>query len=248
MDARKSLTEHSIVLDLDETLVRTLSVNESEEAAYKIADTMGIYTNIKYIDIRMRSFRLILDDPVTPKGAGRSHGCWGITRPHLKEFLTFCFAYFKTVNVWSAGVDDYVRKIAKTIPGVSGKFNVVYTRNDCEVLPENKEFYKPLSKMIKNDPIVGPLEHLFVLDDREMTFSSNPGNGIVIPIYKPSPTESSLRMDDDHLMRLKYWLLQPEVMNCEDITKLDKRGIFQKSVAEYISERKQRMKENYTGV
>lgn len=226
-----TLTDHSIVLDLDETLVRTLAVNESQEDAYKIADTMGIYTKPEYMDIRLRSYRLMLDDPVTSRGSGQTHGCWGVTRPHLNDFLVFAFSYFKTVNIWSAGVDDYVRKIAKHITRRTDRFHHIFTRDNC--VNHEDEFTKPLDKMIKEYPDIGPIERVFVLDDRELTFQFNKNNGILMPLYKPAPTENSLRMDDDNLLKLKYWFLSPEVINCRDITKLDKKDIFNRSIHNY---------------
>jgi hypothetical protein len=133
-----------------------------------------------------------------------------------------------------------VRKISRGITKRTENFNVVYTRDDCVRSSEDGEYTKPLINMVNEHPTVGPLKHLFVLDDREVTFKDNTGNGIMIPIYKPSPTESSLRMDDDYLLRLKYWLSQPEIMESEDITEIDKKDVFKKTVAQYIEERKAR--------
>lgn len=231
-----SLTNFVICLDLDETLVRTLSILNDEEAALKVAEDLEIYTDPKYLDIRLRSFRLTLDDPVTPRGTGVQHGCWGITRPHLKEFLVFCFTYFRKVCIWSAGVDNYVHDIAKFISRDTRKFDIIYSRSECQLVKTDTgdEYTKPLKYMIEKYPGVGPIELMFVVDDRSATFMHNPENGIEIPIYKPKPEINQLRMEDDNLLRLKYWFLQPHVKECRDIRELDKSNIFSKSPAEYM--------------
>lgn len=235
----KSLTDFVICLDLDETLIRTLSILNDEEAALKVGENLGIYTNPELLDIRLRSFRLTLDDPVTPKGTGVQHGCWGITRPHLKEFLTFCFTYFRKVCIWSAGVETYVNDIAKFISRDLRKFDIIFSRSECQIvkMPEGDEYTKPLSFMISRHPEVGPIEKMFVIDDRKVTFMHNPECGIEIPLYKPAPDINQLRTEDDHLLRLKYWFLQPEVMKCKDIRKLDKTKIFNIKPAEYLQKR-----------
>lgn len=232
-----SMTKFTICLDLDETLIRTLSILNDEEAALKVAEDLGIYTKPEYLDIRLRSFRLTLDDPITPKGTGVQHGCWGITRPHLKEFLVFCFSYFRKVCIWSAGVDTYVKEISKFISRDIKKFDVIYSRDMCQIdkSVNGDEYTKPLKLLIEKNPELSPIEHMFVVDDRRVTFMHNPDNGIEIPLYKPSPEINQLRMEDDNLLRLKYWFLQPHVMKSNDVRTLDKSGIFATSPSEYMS-------------
>lgn len=221
----KSLTEHVCVFDVDETMVHTLCLNNNTEGVMKVAEDLGIYTNPKYQDLRARSIRLELDDPVTPRGTGARHGCWGITRPHLQRHLKFAFRYFRKVIIWSAGLREYVQRIVRYVNRDNRKFDLIYHRANCKLL--NGVYVKPLDKMIAEHPEVGPIEHMFIVDDREDIAIYNMDNLILIPVYTPELTIESMREDDDAFLRLEKWLMQPHVMKSTDVRTLDKRGIFE---------------------
>ena len=224
----KSLTNHCIVLDLDETLVHTYDNDRDKELDVFMG--LGIFQNPQLMDLRNRSYRIVLDDILTDRGTGYKIELMGIMRPHLKEFLIFCFSYFKVVAVWSAGLPRYVEMIVDHIFKDVRPPHVIYCRDKCEQV--GRSMPKPIIKMINEEDGLSeymPLNETFILDDRDSAFASvNPGNGILIPGYEPDPTINSLRKDDIYLQMLMVWLMEKEVMECKDIRLLDKRHIFDK--------------------
>jgi TFIIF-interacting CTD phosphatase-like protein len=237
---RRTETDLTLVLDLDETCLHTLTVNEDEGAALKTIEDLGIDKIDEYEDLGNRLIKVGLDDPVSAKGTGIRHGCISIARPHLYPFLIFAFSYFKYVVVWSAGVDTYVRKLARMITRYTPNFDLVLTRDDC--IFENGEYVKPLSKMIKEHHEFGfDITKILIVDDRDSTYVHNPRNGVMIPIYKPSVTISSMRADDDNLIRFKLWIVSSNLSSYPDVRDIDKYRIFLKSPAEYNEQRKSRV-------
>ena len=144
---------------------------------------------------------------------------WGVKRPHLDTFLVFCFSYFKNVCVWSAGQKEYVYAMvnyfARDIRQPHITFNYDHCTHNGNILE------KPLSEIIKRSSTMN-ITNTFALDDRRTTFESkNPDNGILIPVYSPPVTIEGLQMEDDSLLQLIYWFLQPEVVHSKDIRTLD---------------------------
>lgn len=216
----KALSSHVIVLDLDETLVHS----SEDMAAFR---ALKISSDPNLIDIRKRSYVITLDDVVERKGAGIKTQLWGIMRPHLKEFLVFCFSYFKVVAVWSAGQTKYVNAIVDAIFGDIAMPHVVYTWPDCDTSTGIVE--KPLIKMIQQVPGLSnymSLANTLVLDDRHSTYRNNPKNGVLIPAYNPKPNINALREEDIALLQLKTWLERPEIRGAPDVRALDKDKIF----------------------
>lgn len=225
----KSLTNKCIVLDLDETLVHT---NENISELQKLE----IMSDPNLLDLRRRTYQITLDDVVYKKGEGVKTVMYGITRPHVKEFLISCFSYFKVVIVWSAGKKKYVDAIVDFLFKDIKRPHIVYSYDQCEKT-SNGLLVKPLSKLINNESGLSKymsLENSFIIDDRNTVYAGfvgdNPDNGIQIPPYKPAFNIHSLRSDDIALKQLMTWLLQPEVMNESDVRKLDKSVIFKTNV------------------
>lgn len=94
-----SLTNHSIILDVDETLVHTFGEESIDPA---ILDSLNP-------TCRSRIY-LFTEDDFSGNG-DKSYACYGILRPGAEGFMNFCFSYFRNVIFWSAGADTYVRKI-----------------------------------------------------------------------------------------------------------------------------------------
>ena len=220
----KTLTNKCIVLDLDETLVHTSDKNLTE------LRSLRIMSNPETIDLRNRVYELNLDDAASlKKGQGIKTELWGITRPHVKEFLIFCFSYFKVVAVWSAGKKKYVEAIVDFLFRDIKRPHIIYHRGHCYERSVNQHT-KPLEKMIRSEIGLSKymsLENTFIVDDRESVYiSENPSNGIQIPAYNPDFNIISLRQDDIALKQLSTWLLRPEVMNSTDVRTLNKKNIF----------------------
>lgn len=220
----RPLTDKCIVLDLDSTLISTQD---------HIADLhrLGILTDPAYMNIRNRIYQFTLGDVGQDggfhPGNGNTYRYWGISRPHLREFLLFCFSYFKIVAVWTAGKKNYGETIVDIIFKDIFPPHVVFTQDDTVFdmgLP-----HKPLVTMIQSHPLLVntmTLQNIFALDDNINTFVYNPGNGIHIPAYDPKPTIEDIMRDDDALPRLQQWLMSPAVIRATDVTLLDKNGIF----------------------
>lgn len=227
---RKPLTDKMVVLDIDETLVHTFT-NFNEWVNLKIM------TDPKKMDLRSRNYVVNVE---ADKSGGTSEKMWGVKRPHLEEFLKFCFNYFKYVVVWSAGTYDYVHAIVDEIFGSTYAPHAVLTRGDCVGPIGNLE--KPFWNMLKivpalkdhtqTDPgeIYNNIKNVFIIDDRRKSFAQNPNNGILIPVYEPSPNVDGLRRDDVAFLQIMNWLMRPDVMKSIDVRKLDKSSMFNTSV------------------
>jgi len=223
---RKSLTNLICILDIDETLVHTFD-------NFDTWDKLKIMTDPKKMDIRSRCYVINLD---SNKNNSKNEMMWGVTRPHLEEFLKFCFTYFKYVIPWSAGIYEYVHSIVDNIFVNTLAPHGVLTRGDCVGPIGNLE--KPLSKLIDYIPslkdhisidqinLKDNIKNVFIIDDRKKSFAQNPNNGILIPVYEPLPTADSIRKNDVALLQIMSWLTRPEVMKTTDVRKLDKNYIF----------------------
>jgi hypothetical protein len=222
-----SITDKCIVLDLDQTLIATQENIESLKQ-------LNILSDPNLISLRNRVYYITIEDLEKP-GIGTKYDFWGVTRPHLYEFLIFCFSYFKIVAIWSAGKRPYVEAIVDHIFKDLPQPHVIFTHDDIETGPKG-HILKPLHKMIESNSVLRrnmSLQNTFAVDDNSMTFFDNYNNGILIPAYDPSSSVNALARDDPSLLQLKYWLLQPEVVNARDVTVLDKSKIFSTSLEAY---------------
>lgn len=226
-----SITNKCIVLDLDQTLIATQDSIDSLKQ-------FKILSNPQLIPLRNRVYYMTIEDLEKP-GIGSKYEFWGVTRPHIHEFLIFCFSYFKIVAVWSAGKRPYVEAIVDHIFKDIRPPHIVFTYDDIDI-DSNGNIIKQLNKMINYDPIIKrnmSLANTFVIDDNALTFQLNENNGVTIPAYLNNPVLNvdALGRDDPTLLQLKYWLLQPEVVNSTDISNLDKSNIFAVSLENYKS-------------
>src|SRR3989338_4538064 len=98
-----SITDKCIVIDLDHTLVST-------QDPFGSLKELGILSNPDLIALRNRIYHIEIEDLEKP-GVGTKYDFWWIIRPHVEEFLIFCFSYFRVVAVWSAGKRPYVEGI-----------------------------------------------------------------------------------------------------------------------------------------
>ncbi len=218
-------TNQCIVLDLDETLVHA-SDDMIRFHRLKIA------TDPQLMDIRDRSYAMTLDDVIERRGTGTKTQLWSIKRPYLKEFLVFCFNHFKIVAVWSAGRYKYVHATVEAIFKDITMPHIIYTWDDCE--KSNSGIFKPLEKMIKNEPGMSnymSLANTYAIDDRPSTYSKNAYNGIRMPEYKPHFTVDGMRIKDNGLLQLMNWFKQQHVMVSSDVRILDKSNIFSQSLS-----------------
>lgn len=209
-----SITDKIAVIDLDETLLRTSDTKISEVQKLELEKNPEI---IKRLYIKTI---LIRDTEKTQS----SYQFWGVLRPKAREdFIPFANVYFRAIIIWTAGIYPYARSMVKEIfKGYQGPF-IYLSRRDCSII--DGDYTKPLYMIERRFPEF-KVSKMLIIDDRKVSFKECPNNGILIPPYKPSDNASALQVNDIALEQLKYWLLSKEVMEAEDVTKLDKREIF----------------------
>ena len=216
-------TDRTIILDIDSTLLYTFPPEEN------VLPQLGIFLDHKYIPVRDRIYHLPLEN-LSQRGDGTRSVLWGITRPYLKEFLSFCFDYFKTVVICTAGLEMYADAVCDELFRDLPKPHAIFSRFDL-VLDGKNTYRKPINNFI---PRVGrgmSLANTLALDDNQDTFSHNPRNGITIDRYEPFCTFDGLMSEDNALRELQEWLEQPHVIAAADVRELDKANIFPSSLS-----------------
>jgi len=217
------MIKQSIILDIDETLVHTFSPDETEEFL-----KLEPFTNPLLFSIRNRVYNTILYDVGEPAGSGDRWNMYGIKRPYLNEFLTYCFKRFENVIIWSAGKKEYVDHLAGVMTDFldeDAKFvlNFDHVRHGEEDYDKPIDFIKEFYQDIKNVN----LNNTFIVDDKSSNFHvPNPFNGILIPAYNPTLTINGLLQKDTMLLKLMDFFKQPHVCSTSDIRKIDKQRIF----------------------
>lgn len=216
-------TKKAIIFDLDQTLVATQEYCSREKEQ--------ILTNPKFESLRKRMYDL----STKPSSPGKiPWNFWGLTRPHLQEFLDFAFSYFRVVGVWSAGTKDYVDEIVKFIfPEGKRQPHIVFTRDDI-IQTEETEVGKPLIKLYNHNEVFQRYmneKNTLIIDDNLTTSIYNSENIVHIPKYDPPCNLNAMEKDDIALLQLKQWLLLPEVRDSPDVTQLKKEGIFAKPLS-----------------
>lgn len=229
----KSITDKVVVLDLDSTLIST-------QESFDTFKNLGIMSNPKLMELKRRCYCIKIKD-VDALGDGTRYDFWGIKRHYLEEFLLFCFNYFKLVIVWSAGQKSYVEAIVENIFKNLRKPHLVLSFDYVE-LDKDENIGKPLSKLIKHEVVKKygvKMGQFIAVDDNETTFEKNVKNAIFIPQFEPESNIASMSEHDDTLLKIKYFLLLPEVINTPDITKVDMSKIFDNTYESYIQKANQ---------
>lgn len=212
------LTNKTIMLDLDSTLIFTSDTFDNYSK-------MQLYSNPDNAHLRQRIYKFDIIDVVEKPGSGVKSSMWGILRPHVYEFLDFCFDYYANVIVWSAGQLKYVHAICDVLFTNPDKQPcLIWSYDDC--VKTDNYLYKPLTKISQEGfPSIG-LDKVYALDDNEITFSKNKDNALHIPPYEPELTREGILKDDQTLINITKWLMKPEVMACNDVRKTNKANCF----------------------
>lgn len=182
------MTDMAVVLDLDQTLVAT------QEEVSDLAD-LKILSDPRYYNLRRRIYHLETKD----------YDFWGIVRPHTYQFLAFCFSYFKTVIVWSAGKYDYVHALVDFLFRDFPRPDLILTYDDTVVLKDNT-IIKPLS-LVYEMTDEADYSNTIAIDDNPTTMMENPDNAILIPEYEPYPNLRSIAEEDLTLVELIEYFL-----------------------------------------
>lgn len=149
----------NIVLDLDETLIHTLSITKS------------FSTNLS----KMADFHFEID----------GQHFWVNKRPGLDLFLDFIFKYFQ-VGIWTAADKEYATQICKKVLTYEQvkKIKFIYSRNFCH-LDQNENppmFTKPLAKLYELYPDFNH-QNTLMIDNAPHVMKYNPHNGVYIPDF-----------------------------------------------------------------
>lgn len=114
-----------------------------------------------------------------------------VMRPGLKEFLRFVFKNFQTVNIWTAGTQDYAYKIMSNILTKSQQQKLKFFNTRKHVVAGTK----PLSKIFNTPEAVDLDIHPYntiIIDDKLDVIQHNPGNGILIPAFTGDMSDTYL--------------------------------------------------------
>lgn len=210
----------NIILDLDSTLIHTQENMEDFKS-------LKLYSSTENSHLRKYFYLIDLIDvePAQP-GTGNFLRLCGVYRPHLKNFIKFCFKNFDNVFVWSAGRKKYVHQLAGYI--FEGyKPSEILTYEDC--LIKNQVIHKPIDLLINSEKWKGKvtLENTIIVDDREDIFDLNKRNGILIPPFTIKLSRDNLEdMKDNYLEVLIKYFSTKEFKEARDIRELDFSKIF----------------------
>lgn len=232
-------TNHNIVLDIDFTLVRTEVEGDPRSGfwdhKYK---KLKLYSDPKRAHLRHRVYQIKIIDAGgerDPPGTGTELVLYGIYRPYLREFIDFCFKYFKHVIVWTAGTKKYAKEMCNILFPFQ-KPTLVYSEEETQFEIYEEEGMvtqytrKSLRKLYTDPKLIDQgvnEKNTFILDDSDETFIFNKDNGILIPRYEANMTVRGIKEADESLLKLMKWLMKPEVRHSRDIRKLDKSEVFE---------------------
>jgi TFIIF-interacting CTD phosphatase-like protein len=126
------------------------------------------------------------------------HSGGAIARPHLHEFLGFCFKSFDTVSIWTAASSQWWSHCYNQLMS-QYKFTNVYTDKDCEFLVVDGSVItvKPLHIIWKRSKGIITSQNSIIIDDNPGVARYNPDNLLMIDEFcGDSSDECLLRMID----------------------------------------------------
>jgi TFIIF-interacting CTD phosphatase-like protein len=166
-----------VILDLDETLVKTFP------------DGLRPPPNLpESAKSRMYNLNFFGDT------------AWGLKRPYTDEFLNYCHNRFDKVGVWTAGTAEYAHQIVKKVFTQGFQPDLIYSRQHCA--NDQYGLFKPLDKLYSAHGF-DPSEVLMVDNNHTVIPEQHRDNLIHIPDYEPHP----LRPDNDSsLHELMEWM------------------------------------------
>ncbi|CAH6418376.1 NLI interacting factor phosphatase [uncultured virus] len=148
-----------------------------------------------------------------------------LARPHLHEFLKFCFEKFETVSIWSAAGEDHVKCVSEAILPEGKNWLFVKHSKHCHcrytggfggypLIITQKRLWKVWrSKKYRNLGI--KKENTLIIDNTPKVCVKNYGNAIYVQTFRGEDS-------DDELLKLMEYLTA--VLYCQNVRKLEKRG------------------------
>ena len=136
-------------------------------------------------------------------------------RPHLAEFLSFCFERFD-VAVWTSSTRSYAGIVVPEIFGEPERLRFVWSRERCirQFFPEEQDFeyVKDLKKLRKRGY---DLRQIIVVDNTPQKLNRNYGNLVRIDDFEGD-------LSDRELKRLMRYL--EDLIEADNIRTVEKRG------------------------
>lgn len=221
-------TNKAIVLDLDLTLIHTF---DGEGSGRRDLKKTNVMKDPKMQKLRKRIYQICMECDVERGVYDNDMATWGIIRPHAKEFLEFCFDYFKYVIVWTAGTRPYAEEIVENLFHKQGlpRPHLVWAAENCGGSGSNR--YKPITLLKEKEDALQSLPDLdlsqvICLDDSPHSYEDNPDNAIKIPRFYPCKVDKqenckydvkNLDIPDEALLQVKRWLDQEGVAHALDV-------------------------------
>lgn len=225
-----SLTDKTIVLDMDLTLICT--IGDGSDLSQRMR------TNHKKAYDILKKRGSVVPTTLTQFGGSGKAVCNDVVkRPGLNEFLSFCRNTFKNVILWSAGQPSYVYDTVRLVIDTGGNtFDHIYTAQDvvssAVAISSNSNSYtyvptKPLELITKNFPDAN-LDNMVIIDDLRPNFIPNPRNGIWIPPFSPDIDDLISHAEEDdnicgdfYLYRLIHYLADEDFLKSTDVRDYD---------------------------
>lgn len=225
------LTNKVIILDLDHTLICTLSEETKNIYNQATRGREGRPASFSPSDIPLVEIHM-------DRGGmdGNFNVMETIFRPHYKEFLMWCNTYFSYVIIWTAAIRSYAVDVVNSLySDIDQKPDYIFSRESCTVDDRDKTL-KSFDKLYKGNSFLqafSTYKNTIIVDDTSSTFAENQSNAIHIPGYlKSNFSAATLMQDDECLLLIKYWFLQKEIIESSDLREHDKSVIFKKSLSE----------------
>lgn len=190
-----------IILDLDETLIHSVTDEEEEKYKLDIARESG-----------MQTFN--------------ASGYTVIKRPFLDEFLDKLLNdNYYAVGIWSAGEDEYVNSIVDNIVKNRRKLAFVMARSSCVGAKYTKPLDKAWNIYLKNmyssinpDELDVPMHpNVILIDDRKDVTGTNNANHLCIDGFEGDPSDTLLKRLLKKLMECKIKATNDEDYNANNI-------------------------------
>lgn len=198
----------NIVLDLDSTLINTCE----EQNSLKLFKKLKIYT--KNHDLRNKIYCLNM------RKGGETIFAWGVFRPHLDEFIEYCFKNFDNVMVWSAGTKVYVDQVVERVfRKRKSELKLILSRNNCTYEEDDPDTLTKVMEKLVNGYDWMDLSNTVIVDDNIKTFRFNDENALQIKEFLIDYNSETLLKDirecsDDSLCNLIEWFENtPEFWN-----------------------------------
>lgn len=126
---------------------------------------------------------------------------WVYKRPHLEQFLDFCFSYFK-VGIWTSAETWYVQNVVPKIVKYPEVLEFIWTSDDCDWYMTEGTL-KNLDHLI---PLGYDLKATWILDSNVQHVKRHYSSVLPISVFKGDPNDRELLNVMEHLNQMLPWI------------------------------------------